>query len=327
MTKRATIEELARWLAAQDDVALFGHVSPDGDAAGSCLGLWHALRALGKRAVVCLPEGVPKLYTWLPGADAVVPTGEPLPFEPKAALAVDVSEHARLGEAGMAAFERCPARAALDHHGTNEGFGQLTALDAGAAATGEMAVELIEAMGLTLDRAMAECLFVAISTDCGQFSYTNTRPQTMEAAAKCVAAGIDVEAVTARLYRTRSRGRTLLLGLVLAGLEVSADGRMAWARLSEAMLAQAGALPEDNEGIVNYLLEIEGVEFAVLANERGSQTKLSLRSRATMDVAATVAVPLGGGGHPCAAGVTLDLPMEEALAKALALARKALGAE
>ena len=86
---------------------------------------------------------------------------------------------------------------------------------------------------------------------------------------------------------------------------------MAWAFLTEAMLEQAHALREDNEGIVNYLLEIEGVQFAALANERGSQTKLSLRSRPPLDVATAVAVPLGGGGHDCAAGATVELPMED----------------
>lgn len=325
MTKRVTIEALAHWLEDKDDILLFGHVSPDGDAVGSCLGLWHALKAKGKRAAVCLPGGVPGLYRDLPGADGAISAGEALPFEPRTAFAVDISEFSRMGEESMAVFERCPFRAVLDHHSTNEGFGQVMLLDGDAAAAGELAVALIEAMGVDLTREMGECLFVAISTDCGQFNYTNTRQQTFEAAAKCAAAGIDIEAITSRLYRTRTFARTKLLGLVLAGLEVSDDGSMAWARLTEAMLREAGALPEDNEGIVNYLLEIKGVRFAVLANERGSQTKLSLRSKPPLDVANDIAVPLGGGGHACAAGVTLDMDVDGAIAKVLALAKAALG--
>ncbi|MBR0367299.1 MAG: DHH family phosphoesterase, partial [Clostridia bacterium] len=282
MTKRVTTEALADWLRNRDDVALFGHVSPDGDAVGSTLGLWYALKAMGKRAAVCLPGGVPGLYAHLPGAEAVLDADAPLPFAPQTALAVDVSDLPRLGEAGIRAFEACPYRAVLDHHGTNAGFGELMLLDGKAADAGEMVVALIDALGVTLTREMAECLFVAISTDCGHFNFTNTRPQTFEAAARCAAAGIDIEAITSRLYRTRSFARTKLLGLVLAGLRVSDDGCMAWAKLTEAMLREAGALPEDNEGIVNYLLEIEGVQFAALANERGGQTKLSLRSKPPM---------------------------------------------
>ena len=226
-----------------------------------------------------------------------------------------------MGDAGMAIFNRCERRAALDHHPTNPGFGQLYALDGGAAAAGELAVRLIGALGVEMTREMAECLFVAISTDCGQFNYSNTRPETFTAAAKCAAAGIDIERITSELYRTRTLGRTRLLGLALADLHISDDGRIAWAAITEAMLEKAGALPEDNEGVVNYLLEIEGVQIAILANERGSQTKLSLRSKPPIDVAKQIAVPLGGGGHACAAGATVDAGVGEALELAVRYAQ------
>ena len=326
-TKQATISELAKWLLARDDIALMGHVFPDGDAAGSCLGLWHALKALGKRAVVCLPGGIPGLYADLPGADQVIATGGPLPFEPRTAFAVDVSDEGRLGEAGKALFDACAYRAVLDHHATNPGFGQLTTLDGEAAAAGELAVKLVAALGLELSPEAAECLFVAISTDTGHFSYSSTRRETFEAGAECAGAGIDIAAITERLYRTRTLARTKLLGLVLAGLQTSEDGRMAWAFLTEAMLRDAHALREDNEGVVNYLREIAGVDFAVLVEERGSQTKLSMRSSPALNVATAVAVPLGGGGHAPAAGATVDLPMDQALEKALELARKALDSQ
>ena len=327
MAQRVTIEALAEWLQARDDIVLLGHVSPDGDAAGSCLAVWHALKALGKRAVVCLPGGVPGLYANLPGADLIVSTGEALPFEPKSALSVDVSDMGRLGEEGRALFEGCPDRAAVDHHATNPGLGDLYVLDGEAAACGELVIDLIDALGLALTPEMAECLFVAISTDCGNFNYSNTRPQTFRATARCAEAGIDIAGITERLYRTRTRGRTKLTGLVLSGLEVSSDGQMAWARLTEDMLREARALREDNEGIVNYLLEIEGVRFACLAEQRGDKTKLSLRSKAGVDVARDIAVPLGGGGHSRAAGATLDMGMDEALDRVIRLAFNALRAD
>ena len=189
-----------------------------------------------------------------------------------------------------------------------------------------MCVALIDALGVPLDRAMADCLFVAISTDSGQFNFSNTRPETLRAAARCVAAGVDVADVTTRLYRSRTLGRTRLLGAVLNGLEISGDGRIAWARLTEDMLSRCGALREDNEGIVNYLLEIEGVRCAVLAEQRGADTKFSVRTKPPVNAARDVAQPLGGGGHDCAAGCTLHAGMEEALTQALALARRAVDA-
>ncbi|MBR3272917.1 MAG: DHH family phosphoesterase [Clostridia bacterium] len=325
MSQRVTIEQLTDWLRDRDDIVVMGHVSPDGDATGSTLALWHALRAMGKRAVVCLPGGMPLLYTWLSGADQILDTEtDTLPFEPKTALAVDVSEYDRLGEAGMKRFDSCLYQGVLDHHKTNEGFGQLFVLDGEAAAVGELAVDLITALGVGMDANMAECLFVAISTDCGNFNYSNTRPQTFIAAARCVEAGASADRITEKLYRTRTLGRTRLLGAVLVGLEVSPDGKVAWARLTDEMLRRCDADKEDSEGIINYLIEMIGVKVAVLASERDEGTKLSLRSKTPFNVARDVAVPLGGGGHDCAAGVLLAMPLEEALQKTLAMAREAV---
>lgn len=327
MAAKITIEQLAQWLKERDDILIIGHVFPDGDATGSCLAIMHALEKMGKRVQVRLPGGVPGMYTNLPGADRASASDAPCAFEPKAALAADVSEFYRMAQPDQHIFQACPDTAVLDHHGTNPGFGDVICLDGEAAATGEMAVELIRALGVDMDEAMAHCLYVAISTDCGQFQYSNTRPQTLAAAACCVQAGANVEAITNRLYRTRTLGRTKLLGLVLAGLEISPDGKMAWARLTEDMLRNANARREDNEGIVNYLLEIDSVVFAALAEQRDGKTKFSLRSVSPFDVARHVAVPLGGGGHDRAAGVTLDMDMESALKVVLDRARNALNAE
>ena len=326
MAERVTIERLAEWLRKRDEIVLLGHVNPDGDAAGCCMALCLALRALGKRAAVCLPGGPLKIYEGvIPGNAEALDPGDALPFAPKTALAVDVSEHARLGEAGARLFDGCACRAALDHHGTNPGFGEIYCLDGGAAATGELAVELIEAMGVELSREMADGLFVAISTDCGNFNFPNTTPRTLRAAARCVEAGAAVDELTRKLYRDRSLAQTRLSGLILSGLELSPDGKLAWSRLTRAMLREAGADWADNVNIVNYLVQIHGVRVAVLAEERESgHTKFSLRSNPPFDVARGVAVPLGGGGHSCAAGVTLDMELEPALQRVLATARDAL---
>ena len=314
--------ELANFLKEHDDYAVLGHISPDGDTAGSCIGLALALQALGKRAAVCLPGGLPEMYKVFDCTVEIVPDAKPS-FTPKTAFSVDVSEQARLGNGG-GLFASCEHTAMLDHHETNPGFGEVYFIDGDAAATGELAVELIRELGVALSLEMATWCYIAISTDSGRFGYASTRAETMEAGAACLRAGIDVDGIVAELYRTRSEGRTRLLGLVLAGLELDEKKEMCWARATNDMFAQANALREDNEGIVNYLVEMRGVRFACLAEQRGDATKFSLRSKPPFDVAEEVAVPLGGGGHACAAGVTLELPMEEALRKVLDQARRAL---
>ena len=314
--------ELANFLREHDDYAILGHISPDGDTAGSCIALALALRTLGKRAVVCLPEGLPEMYKVFDCTVEIV-SDLKLPFAPKTGLSVDVSELPRLG-AGEKLFLSCEHTAMIDHHETNPGFGEVYFVDGDAAATGELAEELIAEMGVELSVEMATWLYIALTTDSGRFGYASTRAETMEAGAACLRAGIDVDGITQKLYRTRSEGRTRLLGLVLAGLELDEKKEMCWARATSDMFARANALREDNEGIVNYLVEMQGVRFACLAEQRGSSTKFSLRAKPPLDVAEEVAVPLGGGGHACAAGVTLNLPMEDALQKVLQRAREAL---
>ena len=317
-----TIRELADWLRGFDDIAVFGHRAPDGDACGSCVAVALALRALGKRAVACLPEGMPEFLRFLPGQECVVPDGE-LPFTPQCALAVDVSAPDMLGD-NRALFEACPQRAVLDHHGSNPFFGQRNHVEPNRAAAGEMALLLIAELGVTLTKDMASCLFAAISSDSGNFNYSNTTAETFESAAVCVRAGADVDEITGYIYRTRTEARTRLLGLCLA--ELKREGKVAWARVTNAMFERAGAMRCDTERIVNYLIEIEGVEIAALAIEQedGCSAKFSLRCVAPYNVARDVAQPLGGGGHERAAGITIHRPLDEALNMVLARIREIL---
>ncbi|MDD6882501.1 MAG: DHH family phosphoesterase [Eubacteriales bacterium] len=319
----ASIEKMAEWFAASQNLVLMGHVFPDGDASGSVMALKLAAEAMGKRAAAYLPGGLAKLYAFLPRAGEFVGSPKEMDFLPESAMAVDVADIARLGD-GEGMFRAAKDTAVLDHHGTNPGFGRVNCVDAQRAATGELALALIKKLGVFITPEMASWLYTAICTDCGQFGYANTTGNTMRAAAECVDAGAEPEYLTKMLYRTRTEARTRLLGLVLGGLSVECEGKIASAVLTEEMLARAGASREENEGIVNYLVEISGVKIGILAEQRGRGAKLSLRSAKGYDVARDVAVPLGGGGHANAAGVSMDVPVKEALKIALEKARAAV---
>ncbi len=293
------MRELANWLLARDDIAVFSHRAPDGDAIGSAIAISLALRSLGKRVSTHLPGGAPDYLAFLPGLEAIITEGEG-PFLPLAALAVDVSSPEMLGINRERFFE-IPERAVLDHHESNPHFGDLNVICPGCAATGEMVVELIRALGVTLTREMAMNLLAAISSDTGHFNYSNTTPGALEAAAACVRAGADIDRITRNIYRTRSFARTKLLGLALS--DATCSGGLAYARVTNEMFRETGAVRSDTENIINYLIEVEGVQIAALATEQedGQSTKFSL----------------GGGGHERAAGITIPLPIEMALAKVL----------
>lgn len=316
-----TITEIAKWFADKDDIAVISHVSPDGDAVGSALTVKQAFERLGKRACVVLADPVPRKYRFLPGAEDVY-APDCLPFEPKCAFAVDVSEMRRMGSA-LEIFVRAPYKACLDHHETNAGYGDVWHVEGDRASTGEMALEFVKALGVEPDENIASTAFVAVATDTGNFNYKNTDARAFNAAAACVNYGAQVEPLTKKVYRERSLSCTLLLGEALMRVKTAADGRIAYTYVDNAMLEKTGARLEDASRIANYLNEVAGVEVGVYFEEQSDNTKISWRAAGNLNVA-EIAKCFGGGGHDAAAGANLKMTMEEAMAAVLARTEEAV---
>ena len=321
--KRAKTDAIAKWLKDHDEIAVVTHIMPDGDALGSSLALMHALKNMGKRAFVCDRDEVPSFLRMLPGWDTIV-TPENIPFAPKAVIAVDCADAARMGTAGSLITEGMPT-AVIDHHETNKTEIVPALVEAGASASGVLVLDVIRALGTELTQDVALCLYVAISTDTGNFSFSNTTPEALNAAAECLKAGVDVADLSFRLFRMKSQGRTKLLGRALNRIEYMEGGQLALIRLSLDDFRECGANDSDTEGVVNFGIDTEGAEVSILAVERASTVKFSLRARDRVNVAQLVA-PLGGGGHAKAAGVTLPLPAEESIARVVEAAMTALRA-
>ena len=311
----AKIKALADWLKNHDDIAIVTHVNPDGDALGSSLALWHALTAMGKRAFVCDRDEVPAHLRMLPGWEKVVLPAD-IPFAPRAVLAVDCADAARMGSAGELMKELIET-AVIDHHETNATTITPALVDAGASASGVLVHQVLRELDAPMTDDIALCLYIAISTDTGNFAFSNTTPDALTAVAECLKQEIDLADVNFRLFRMRSAARTKLLGRALNSMEYLADGKMAVLQLTLADFAETGADDADTEGVVNFGIDTEGVEVSILAVERLNNTKFSLRSRHYVNVA-QVAHALGGGGHSRAAGVTVQLPLKEAVDQVVA---------
>lgn len=290
-------------------VLLVSHVSPDGDTLGAGLALRLAFLALGKETELICQDAVPEVHACLPGAETVK-RPEEIAGAFDTALAVDVSDRLRLGRCEDA-YYACPNRLVLDHHGTNDCFGQLNWIEANASATGVLAQELIELLGVPLTREMALCLYTAISTDTGHFQFANTTGAAMRAAADMVDLGVDVAHVTAHLYREMPRAQTELLARALSRLVFAHDGKTAYITLRRVDFDECGAKDEMTEGIINYAIQTRGVEVAFLASERAGGVKFSTRAKAPFDVA-KLCRQFGGGGHALAAGCTMMCPLDEA---------------
>ncbi len=292
-----------------DSFLLTTHVNPDGDAVGSLLGLTHFLRALGKTSIACvMHDPVPQRYADLPGANKVVINPRKVP-ECQAVIIIDVAGRDRIGDINE--LVRHHQRViVIDHHLGEGPSGSIGYIDSSYAASGEIVADMFELAGLEITPAAAHCLYVAQTTDTGGYRFSNTTPRSHRIAVKLLELGVDVAAVSQRVFDTMPRPKFELLRQVLNRIEFSPDGRLAHSYVTIQDLDEAGATKEHLDNLVNYARNIEGVRVAALFFGSGPEiTKVSLRSDPDFN-AAVFLENYGGGGHAAAAGATIARPLD-----------------
>ncbi|WP_372492277.1 DHH family phosphoesterase [Micromonospora cabrerizensis] len=305
----AAAEALLRAVPPNGRVLLICHVNPDGDALGSMLGFGLGLRQLGVREVQATfpgPPEVPEPFHGLPGLDLLVPA-DAADVAPDLVICFDAASESRLGElAGR--LSSAGAALVLDHHASNPGFGTVNLVDPGAAATSVVAEQLLARLGVVVDRAIAECLYVALTTDTGSFRFAATTPAVHEMAARLLATGISPGDISRRVFDTRPFGAVRLFGEVLgrAQLEPSAAGGrgLVWTFATLDDLARHDQRPYVLEALIDSVrCTAEADVGCVLKQTTSGEWAVSMRSKGAVDVS-RVAVALGGGGHTFAAGFT-----------------------
>lgn len=288
------------------------HLSPDADTLGSSLAFAKLLRALGRPAWVACQDLVTQRYDYLPGVEEVFVDALPDDLPPGwGAAGLDAATFDRLGRMGPRIAAARPL-VNIDHHISNPHWGSHNLVDPTSAATGEVVYLLFDHFGVPVDRDTATCLYAALVTDTGGFRYSATTPRTMAIAAELLDTGIDAPAIGAAIYERRTAASLRLLGVALAAMKVSADGRLAWTTVSLAMFDATGGSEDEADAITERLREVGGVEALFVAREsRDGGVRVSLRAKGKLDVN-QVACAFGGGGHVQAAGCTIDKPLAEA---------------
>lgn len=283
-------------------VVVCAHVSPDGDAIGSVLGLTLALRAVGIPAVPTLADDAdpPCTYAFLPGFSLITPARELEP--PEAFVALDTPNAERLGVA-RPLMETARTVVVFDHHPDAVCFGEHCVLDASMAATGQIVWRFLVALECVPTPEIALPLYVALITDTGRFSYDNTTPDALRVAAEMIESGVDPAEAARLVYQERSAAGLELEARALSRLVTANDGRVAVTMLSDADFAETGARPEEAEHVIDAVRELGGVDVVVLLRHQGKDVRVNLRSKTGFDVGA-VARSFGGGGHRAAAGFT-----------------------
>ena len=311
MNKRYQQDEVLSAVATADSVLLFAHVSPDGDTLGSTLAMKLRLERMGKRVQAMVDGVVPDNLTFLPGADALLaPDAVPEAFD--VAVSIDVSSRDRLGRC-EALFASAEKTIAIDHHGTNDGFGQINLIDGEAPATAIVIYRLFSRMDLALTQEEAICLYTALSTDTGNFIYESTNAECFAMMGALMEAGLPLAKYSRMLFRQKEEPHVRLLAEALPSLRVLCGGKVAGLQLTMEQMQRAGANGGHTDGIVDYAIDLKGVSIAYFAREiEGGKVKVSLRALEPYAVD-QLAAQLGGGRHRLAAGLTLSVPLADAV--------------
>ena len=315
--------DAVRFLRANDDILLIAHVSPDGDTLGSSFALFGALQDLGKRVQVVCEDPVPAIYRFLPFSDQLLLPEQARPAE--AVVCVDCADVARAGRCEPL-FRAAKATLNIDHHGTNDRYADENFVQK-AGATGELIFNVLASLKVTLNKNIASCLYAAITTDTGNFSYSNTTPDTLRIAAELLDVGIDLPYLNQKLFRTVPFHKLRLHALAVTKAQLYEYGRIGISMLTLEEISSCGASAEDTEGIIDNIRDIDTVEVAALLRESDDgQVRVSLRGKSCADVS-KIATKFGGGGHKLAAGCTMKPPLEDAAAQILESAKELLHGE
>lgn len=294
-------------------VVILGHVNPDGDCIGSCLGMYNYLTEnFTELDVSIYLESMGVKFGYLKGYDQVKKQ-----FEPEKTfdlcITLDASDVPRLG-AFAPYLESAGDSLCIDHHITNQGLARTNVIESGASSACEVLYGLLEEDKIS--KAVAECLYTGIAHDTGVFKYSCTSKKTMEIAGRLIDTGIDFPRIIDNSFYMRTYGQTRVHGQAMLNSVLFMDGRCIYTVVTQKQLKENGCTVKSTDGIVDQLRVVEGVECAILLYETGnpSEYKVSLRTNTDLDLS-RIAAAFGGGGHVKAAGCTITGTVEEIIGK------------
>jgi len=325
------MDRIIQHLKSSEVVLIGSHANPDGDAIGALLAMGYLLDALGKKTTLYNESPLPAVYRFLPAVHRIKRRlADPKSYD--TAIILDCGDLARIGQQ-IDTISQIPVIINIDHHVTNTKFGSLQLIDTDACATVEIVHRLFKKMAIPINQEAATATYTGILTDTGSFRFSNTNRSAFAICQEMIELGVDPYKVAQHVYGTYSLGRIKLLNLALDSIEISENGKLSMMTVTQAMLAKTGTHAEDADGLINYARRIKAVKVAALIHEQSNGRKhrqntgrwhVSLRSDGQVDVAA-IATAFGGGGHPSAAGFSVQASLFELKAQLVALSENLKG--
>lgn len=323
--KHEEIQAVTELLSTPKKIAIIPHRSPDGDAMGSTLALYHFLLKLGHEPVVIAPNEFPDFLAWLPASDKVlvyekdrenvskILQGAELLF------ALDFNALHRTGEMEQVLSKLSAPFIMIDHHQSPDNFAVVTYSDTAFGSTCEMIYNFICDLGKKqlIDKNIATCIYTGILTDSGSFRFPKTTGTTHRIIADLIDLGAENTNIPSLLFDSNSYESLQLLGRALANMKVFPEYKTSYTTLTQQELDTFSYVKGDTEGIVNYGLTIKGIVFAAIFIEHRDENiiKISFRSQGDFDVNQFAREHFSGGGHINAAGGKSNQSMKDTVAK------------
>ena len=321
---QAHIDKVETYFERADKVVIVTHVSPDGDALGSSLGLYHFLSVHDKTVNVIVPNAFPDFLRWMPGAKDIIRYDKYAEFADKLIAEADViccldfNALSRIDQMAEAVRTAQGRKVMIDHHLNPEPFCRVTISHPEISSTSELIFRLICRLGCFDDITLegAECIYTGMMTDTGGFTYNSNNREIYFIISELLSKGIDKDDIYRKVYNTYSESRLRLMGYVLSNMTVYSDYNSALITLTKAEQSKFNYIKGDSEGFVNIPLSIKNVCFSCFLREDTEKPmiKISLRSVGTFPCNQLAAEFFHGGGHLNASGGEFFGTMEEAKA-------------
>ena len=313
---KTTLTKASQLLRSARRPLLICHVSPDGDAIGSLIGLGAALTAWGLNPILACSDPVPWDLAHVPGADSVVQDVAEF-FD--LVISLDCSDLERLGSMCRLPDFRDRPLINIDHHQTNTSYGDVNLVDASASSTAEVVLRLLDRMSLPIDEQIATCLLTGIVTDTRGFRTSNVNVQVMEAATRLMKAGAPLPFIAGNSLDCRSTSVIRLWGAAISRLQLEDD--VIWTSIPQEMRQATGYAGNGDAGLANFLISSrDAVVAVVFAESEDGSVEVGLRAVSGFDVS-QVALQFGGGGHLLASGCSIFGTLKEAETRVLTAVR------
>lgn len=306
------------------NIVITTHKSPDGDAIGSSLALFHFFKKLNKKVIVIVPDAFPQFLNWMESSDEIVIYDKKVE-EAKLIIAaadlifsLDYNGLSRVGELGSPIAESNATKIVIDHHQDPQEFAQHYIVDTDSCSTAQLVYEFIVDLDewKQLDAIIGACIYCGIMTDTGSFRYPSTTSKTHQIIANLLKLGVNGSKIHEEVYDTYSKDRLQLLGYALTEkMKVFSELNTAYISLSQEELKKYNFQKGDTEGLVNYPLSINRIKFAILITEKENDISMSFRSKGNFYVNQLASDNFEGGGHIYAAGGRSLLSLEDTILK------------